>query len=189
MEKIRLVERCDISEDGLYRYGLEVRIAPQNGYVKKLVVIQKNPSTADEHTTDATVRRVENWARDKGFTTVSYLNLFAFRSTKPEVLNEYEYNEIVGERNNQVLEKEIKQSDTVIIGWGNPSNIKKAYYNKRSKEVHDLVMKTCGKICVVGEITKDGYPRHGLLWRDQWVVSIIEDSSVFAYMKTKLFKG
>ncbi|GAE24400.1 hypothetical protein JCM9140_320 [Halalkalibacter wakoensis JCM 9140] len=184
MKKIRNVIRCDISTDARYRYVLEVRIAPEVTGAKKLVVLQKNPSTADEYTTDATVRRVENWAREKGFTIVSYLNLFAFRATDPEELNNYRYDEIVGEKNNYVITNELNLSDTVIIGWGNPSNIKKAYYNKRSREVHQLVMKSCGQIRVVGDLTKDGYPRHGLLWRDQWSVSRIEDCNVFAYMKS-----
>jgi len=98
-------------------------------------------------------------------------------------LNNHQYEVIVGEENDQVLFDELTKSDTVIIGWGNPSNIKKDYYNRRSREVHQLVLQCCGQIRVVGDLTKDGYPRHGLLWRDKWAVSKVEDSSIFAYMK------
>ncbi|MED1602415.1 DUF1643 domain-containing protein [Alkalihalophilus marmarensis] len=185
MKKVREVIRCDISEDKKYRYLLEVRVAAAN-IDKRLVVIQKNPSKADAYITDPTVSRVENWARAKGFTLVSYLNLFAFRSTDPRELNSHEYNIIVGERNHEVLLKELKQSDTVIIGWGNPSNIKKAFYDVRAREVHQLVLKACGHIHVVGDLTRDGYPRHGLLWRDQWAASAIEDNQLFSYMKKSM---
>lgn len=183
MNNTRFVERCVVSDDKLYRYVLEVRIAPLEKPTKKLVVIQKNPSTADQFTTDQTVRRVENWARGKGFTTVKYLNLFAFRSKEPKALNNQQYDVIVGDENDKVLADEINTTDTVIIGWGNPNNIRRAYYNKRSREVHQLIVKVIGQINVVGVITNDGYPRHGLMWQDKWTVSTIENSSVFAYMK------
>jgi hypothetical protein len=82
-----------------------------------------NPSTADDLTMDQTVQRVENWARLKEITNVCYLNLFAFRATKPRELSQYSYEKIIGERNNMVLSQELKERDTIIIGWGNSSNI------------------------------------------------------------------
>ncbi len=183
MKKVRSVERCEISSDDLYRYVLQVRIAPDNFSEKKLVVIQKNPSKADDKVTDPTVMRVENWARSKGFTTVVYLNLFAYRCTFPKELNDHPYDRIMGNKNNEFLINEINQNDTVIIGWGNANNIRKSYYVKRSREVHQLVLKTYGRIYIVGEITKEGYPRHGLLWRDQWEVNQVQDNQQFSFLK------
>ncbi|WP_167358822.1 DUF1643 domain-containing protein [Halobacillus karajensis] len=182
MKKVRFVERCEISSNALYRYVLQVRIAPEDLPERKLVVIQKNPSIADENETDATARRVENWARLKGFTTVVYLNLFAYRSTDPKKLNAYPYNKIVGERNNETLKNEINREDTVIIGWGNASDINKTMYMKRAREVHQLVLKAHGRVCIVGEMTKEGYPRHGLLWRNQYDVKQVRDNKQFSYL-------
>lgn len=178
----REVIRCEMSDDQHYRYLLEVNLGlKQPG--KRLVVIQKNPSIADGVLTDPTVSRVENWARVKGFTEVCYLNLFARRSTKPTELNKYDYSVMVGKLNDEIILQQLNTSQATVFAWGNPSSIKNQYYKRRSREVHSLVASALNKIHIVGALTKEGYPRHGLLWRDSWEITVVNNSHKFSYLK------
>ena len=51
-----------------------------------LMVIGLNPSTADEHEDDPTIRRCIGFANHWGFGRLEMTNLFAFRSTNPKAL-------------------------------------------------------------------------------------------------------
>src|SRR4029078_1544091 len=63
-----------------YRYVL--RRAWRND-LPEVLFIALNPSTADEASDDATVRRCIGFARDWGFGALAIANLFAFRSSNP----------------------------------------------------------------------------------------------------------
>ena len=53
-----------------------------------ILFIGLNPSTADETKNDPTIRRCINFAKDWGYGGVMIANLFAFRSTSPEIMKQ-----------------------------------------------------------------------------------------------------
>ena len=70
-----------ISPDGLYRY----RLTRQWGRGARFAVfVMLNPSTADAHHDDPTIRRCMGFARSWGLDGIEVVNLFAFRATNPE---------------------------------------------------------------------------------------------------------
>lgn len=74
------------SEDRLYRYGLK-RVWDARRPVG--LVIGLNPSTADENTLDATLRRCIRFADREGWGGFWMANLFALRATKPAVMKRH----------------------------------------------------------------------------------------------------
>lgn len=67
------------SDDGLYRYRLWRRW----GHGRRLIWVMLNPSTADAHMDDPTIRRCVGYARREGFAGIEVLNLYALRATRP----------------------------------------------------------------------------------------------------------
>jgi hypothetical protein len=51
-----------------------------------LTFVMLNPSTADEVTNDATIERCQRRAIEGGFGRLNVVNIFAYRSTDPDVL-------------------------------------------------------------------------------------------------------
>ncbi|MEW6735458.1 MAG: DUF1643 domain-containing protein [Acidobacteriota bacterium] len=135
-----------ISEDQRYRYVLE-RVL---GIGPVIAFIGVNPSIADEHKDDPTIRRCCNFARKWGFGHLLMVNLFALRSPYPEKL--LADSDPVGPDNNSWLSKVISKADRVIACWGVNGK-----YMGRDKTVCAMA----DKIFCFG-VTKDGHPRHPL---------------------------
>ena len=162
MEQLsRQIVRCIPQEYQRYRYLLEVRIAEAG---PRLTVILKNPSRAGATRSDPTVGKVEAWARRQGFGSLTYVNLFALRSTRPTPLNDYDYDYIVGPDNDGHIRQAALEADTVVAAWGNSNGIEPARYDRRTVEVLTLLTEVRQPIKVVGPPTRQGQPRHGLLW-------------------------
>lgn len=155
----RLRVRCIPEVYEAYRYLLEVDLQPAGS---RLAVILKNPSTASATRSDPTIGKVEAWARRQGFASLAYVNLFALRSTKPAPLNDYEYAHIVGPHNDRYILEAVQTADTVVAAWGNSNGIEAARYERRIAEV--LLLLDRVPLKVVGPRTRQGQPRHGLLW-------------------------
>jgi len=75
-------------EDGLpiYRYTLS---RTWDASLPKMLTILLNPSTADQNHADPTNARGEVRAREYGYGTNIFVNLFAFRSPSPKVMKGY----------------------------------------------------------------------------------------------------
>jgi hypothetical protein len=67
----------------VYRYVLWWRWGDAT---KRCLFIMLNPSTADEHVLDPTVKKCVKWARSWGFGALDVCNLFAWRATDPSEL-------------------------------------------------------------------------------------------------------
>ncbi len=65
-----------------YRYTLSRTWDTLTG-VGTVVFVMLNPSTADEHVDDPTIRRCISFAKAAGFAGLYVVNLFAWRATKP----------------------------------------------------------------------------------------------------------
>lgn len=78
--------------------------------------IMLNPSTADEHQDDPTIRRCQQFSRQWGFDSCRVVNLFAFRSTNPAALPLV--TDPVGPQNDAYLQREAVAASKIICAWG-----------------------------------------------------------------------
>lgn len=161
MTRYRQVVRCEPGR-GPYRYLLEIELHPRSSRQAPLVAVLKNPSTADATRSDPTIGKVEAWARGQGFHRIIILNLFARRATHPSELNALHMQAAVGPQNDAFLRHAARLSRTIIVGWGNPNGIDPAVYQRRIEEVLSLLKGH--PLYRVGDLTRAGYPRHGLHW-------------------------
>lgn len=163
------------SDDKFYRYVLTMNYLPdlmQQERSESLAVILKNPSSADEKASDATIRKVETFVfhRFPKVKTLIILNLFAIRATfAKEVqqnLKQFNAEHITGTENQDWFEKILNNSNHVICAWGGPSGIDKTVYAERIEQVKEIIEKddftakvwqVCGKL-------KTAEPLHGLMW-------------------------
>ena len=75
-----------ISEDGTYRYDLRRSWTQLLDTTGTVCWVMLNPSTADAHTDDATIRRCIAFSKRSGFSGLVVVNLFAYRATDPKRL-------------------------------------------------------------------------------------------------------
>lgn len=106
-----------ISGCGRYRYTLTRTL----GCAEKVVTfIMLNPSTADAHDDDPTIRRCKGFARSFSAGKLIVVNLFAFRATKPKAL--LAEKEPVGPENNDHIRRAAEEAHNsggmVIAAWG-----------------------------------------------------------------------
>jgi hypothetical protein len=144
-----------------YRYQLRIAL----GVGPTLTVVLKNPSLADARRSDPTAGKVEAWAHRNGFGGVTYLNLFAYRSPHPAVLNQLAYAEAIGPENDTILAAACAETEWLVAAWGNPNGIDPGRYAQRVAEVKALIRNVNPRPWhVVGGWTRAGQPRHGLQW-------------------------
>lgn len=162
------------STDKKYRYMLSMNFNDtllDKGRDKRISIILKNPSAADERMADATIRKIETfvYARFMDVRQMYILNIFAFRATEPGDLNEAFKNlgsmEVIGSENDRVIKNIIEESDYVILAWGNSSGIDKTLYEERIFRLK-MILKQIPQqkiYCISGKI-KTIQPLHGLMW-------------------------
>lgn len=104
-----------IGDDKEYRYIL------QNEGNNPLMVIGVNPSTANESTPDATMRKVMGFAEYNGFDSFIMVNLYPQRTTDPNRLDKIADFELNGRNCNFIKEALSKMGrfPTVLCAWGN----------------------------------------------------------------------
>ena len=100
-----------------YRYSLERSWSGGRG---RVLFIGLNPSTADQHRDDATIRRCVGFAKSWGFSSMEIVNLFAYRATYPKDLKRAA--DPVGRRNPFWISKAYRAADQTIACWGNEGN-------------------------------------------------------------------
>jgi hypothetical protein len=76
-----------------------------------------NPSTADEVKLDPTCSRARSYAESWGYGALIVTNVFAFRSTDPELMKAAK--DPVGPGNDAAIVKAAKASAIVVCAWGN----------------------------------------------------------------------
>ena len=116
-----------------------------------------NPSTANAHVDDPTIRRCIRFARDWGYSKLVVRNLFAIRATKPRDLLVLE-NPTGGRSGNQSLAR-ANGADVIVAAWG-------AFVPFDRVATARRVLDPAKLVCL--GTTKDGQPRHPL-----YVLSLI----------------
>lgn len=105
-----------ISSCGKYRYHLYRHIGAGYG---RCCFVMLNPSTADATNDDATIRRCIGFARSFGCDSLEVVNLFAYRSTSPNVLYAISRDAAVGPKNDAHIAMASALARFVICAWGN----------------------------------------------------------------------
>jgi hypothetical protein len=106
-------EGAQFSRDRRYRYRLWRRWDPNR---PQIAFCMLNPSTADEHVDDPTIRRCIGFARDWGYGGVEIVNIFALRATNPRELRRA--HDPIGRANNAHVIEVAQHSAAVVIAWG-----------------------------------------------------------------------
>ncbi len=175
--------KADFSDCKTYRYTLSFEFNSDDKLglypnpkvrTKKLSIILKNPSSADEKKADQTINRVQQYVFEhfKDVKTVTILNLFAFRGTdasdveKNRLESNLDY--VIGEFNNHKIIENVISSDYLIFAWGGRSAINKKAYDERINNLLDLI-KQCDlskkEIYRVNDQKgNDEYPFHACYW-------------------------
>lgn len=180
MRKEYQIESC--KESPGYRYQLDVRTGISSP--RQLVVVQLNPSTADSSKSDPTIGKVSYWAREKDFGRITFLNLFARRTTYPHELIGQSYDELVGPCNDAVWTAVFSDATTVVFGWGRIARAITEHYQKRLVVLQTLLGQR--EVYAVGVASAGVFPRHGRMWnrnnrelrRYEWNTGAEEKGSV-----------
>jgi hypothetical protein len=102
------------SPDRQYRYALVRRWSD----TPPDVWVMANPSTATADADDPTIRRVCGFSRGWGAGGVVVVNLFAYRSTDPDLLDTVE--DPVGPLCDRVIDLAIPVGGRTVLAWGTP---------------------------------------------------------------------
>lgn len=111
-----------LSEDGRYRYWLSRHWGPS---MRAAVFVMLNPSKADAHKDDPTIRRCVKFARTWGYDALHVVNLYGYRATDPTVLKTV--SQPIGPENDEHLIKAadlVRAHDGILIAaWGNHATL------------------------------------------------------------------
>ena len=134
-----------------YRYNLTRYF----GHGKHVVFIGLNPSTATESDDDPTVRRMIGFAKAWGFGSMTVVNLFAIRATKPNEM--LKHSDPIGQHNDEAIRTALYRSDLNIACWGNHGS----HLNR------DNVIKSMGYDLHCIWLNKNGTPAHPLYLKSE----------------------
>jgi hypothetical protein len=145
-----------ISPCGTYRYVLTRRIPQVIRWVKPILFVMLNPSTATAQVPDPTLTRCEGFAAREHCTDLTIVNLFAFRSAYPEDLRAAV--DPVGPDNiRHVTEQWTAHAaiGKIVVAWGAQPIVLRSELRRQ--------MSGLGALCL--GTTKSGEPRHPLMTR------------------------
>lgn len=149
---------------GAYRYELTRWWGPGedddpgHGTVsrKRILWVMLNPSTADEHQDDPTIRRCMGFSRDWGFPGLTVVNLFAYRATKPAELFDAKFP--TGAANDYAISAHAHYAPMIVCAWGTAA----ARRLDRAHMVADFLHRHYADRLRVLGLTMEGWPRHPL---------------------------
>lgn len=152
-----------VSLDGVYRYWLtrdwaytpavlDPDPSPSAG---RLVWIMLNPSTADAHTDDLTLRLIQGHTRRRGHVGLTVVNLFALRSTDPAAIRRHQ--DPVGPHNDEAIIDAVTAPgvDRVVVAWGANGGCR-----RRDRAVLGLLGAAGVTPYRLGPPTRHGKPQH-----------------------------
>lgn len=150
-----------ISECGNYRTRLErvVQSHPLVAIPRMILWVMLNPSTADAHKNDQTIRKVLAFSLRWGFHRLMVGNLFAYRSTDPYKLGKLASTgfDIVGPGNDEELVAMAKKAELVVCAWGAHGET----WPERAEAVGKLLVAANPNVKAL-KFTISGHPYHPL---------------------------
>lgn len=151
-----MLKSAKFNDDRTHRYFLGRLWEPHHS---KILFIGLNPSTADEHEDDHTVRRLIRFSQDWGFGGFYLMNAYSFVATEPPDMKQYylklsvHQERIVHRQNVKMILDRASICSMVVFCWG-------ANVHHDDKPISTLVKKFGDARCF-GK-TKDGHPKHPL---------------------------
>ena len=136
-----------ISKDKKYRYVL---LRKWDDSKKMVMIIGLNPSIADDVNDDPTLTRCISFAKLWGYGGIYMLNLFAFRTANPKLMQNTK--EPIGLENDKYLIEYSFKCDKVVCAWGNGGT-----YKNRSNEIKSKL----SNLYYIA-LNKSGEPSHPL---------------------------
>ncbi len=122
--------------------------------------IMLNPSTADDHFDDPTIRKCRGFASRWGYRAMVVTNLFTFRATDPAELKamvKLDYSRAVGVADGPLI-KASREASLVVAAWGIHGNTA-----GRAEDVLNRVLPEVQMFCI-GR-TKANFPLHPVMAR------------------------
>lgn len=133
----------------MYRYMLG-RVLGQGKVRVGFVML--NPSTADAHQDDPTIRKCLGFARRWEASEIFVANCYAFRATDPKALQHAA--DPVGPLNERALRSMAKKMDYIVCGWGR-------HARERGVQTAKLLANAGADLRCLA-INHDGSPKHPL---------------------------
>ena len=142
------------SDDRVFRYTL----MRTWGTESKCCFVMLNPSIADASIDDPTIRRCMGFAKAWGHGGLIVVNLFAFRSTDPQVMiaEHKKGGDIIGPANDLNIIMSCKTAARVVAAWGAHGSLA-----QRSAHVRKMLGERDIKVECLG-LTKLNEPQHPL---------------------------
>lgn len=142
---------AEISGCSQYRYTLT---REWDETLPRTVFVMLNPSTADAHQDDPTIRRCIVFAKTWGSGALSVVNLFALRATDPDAMMAHA--DPVGPDNDRYISTVCEGDDVarIVLAWG-------VHGSHRNRDMAVLKLLMGFKRLCLGT-TKGGHPRHPL---------------------------
>lgn len=143
------------SPDRRYRYRLW-RVWDPSCF--RVAFVMLNPSTADEHVLDPTLRRCLGFAQRWGFGGFEVANIFALRSTDPAGLYKAAIHDgdPVGPENDAALDELAARVSMVVAGWGTHGRL--GWRGDTVRRRFDAA----GRPLHVLRLSREGFPCHPL---------------------------
>lgn len=155
------------SPDGRYRYNLKRDVRPDaDGWCLTFVML--NPSDANENRSDATVRRCIGFARVGGFVSLEIVNVFPYITKKPAELiaatdrdgPRIEVAECSANELQIVMAVTGEPMPVVVVAWG--AHASDPVLEPGVGRTVALLEEQGIQLHSLGELTKEGHPRHPL---------------------------
>lgn len=143
-----------VSPCGRYRYRLW---RSWDASKRPAVFVMLNPSTADAHADDPTIRRCLGFARGWGAGGLVVVNLYAWRATDPRRLVEARRAgaDIQGAERDAHLRVAFAQADVVVAAWGAHALAQDAARDVLAQVPEGVQIECLG-------VTREGFPKHPL---------------------------
>ncbi len=144
-----------------YRYFLQRPVgAPLDGSVvgPTCLFIMLNPSTADAHVDDPTIRRCKDFARRLQCNWLQVVNLFAYRATDPAVLARMSRLRAIGPDNDRYLISAAMMARYIICAWGNHGKL----FGRDAEVISMLRQLRTAPVLQALRVNKNGTPAHPL---------------------------
>ena len=141
---------------------------------KSILFIMMNPAGANDEQSDSTIQKAINYVFTNKCSnqllnecnTINIVNAYVVYTKNPEevtnIINQYgeDYacgNEDKNRRNDKIIKEQIEKNHVIIFSCGK-GDIKN--YESRIEHLKKILKDSKKTIYSVGELTKDGFPRH-----------------------------
>lgn len=163
------VNKIELDKTDNKRFLLKLLI--DESKTESIIVVLKNPSRADEMVSDKTVYNVLNYVyrnRNKydvfnNVKSIIILNLIPHYQTYSNQLIPLK-NEVVCQKNLDIIKRITGEHSTVIIAWGNHPVGLFQEYEILKEQVMQILTDNNNQVFYVDKFSKAQNPRHGQIW-------------------------